>query len=148
MPARRRSRQRALQILFLWDARRQPLDEAIDSYFDTLYEEEHPERDEFAVSLLEGAIAHIAEVDGLITRHAEHWRMERMPAVDRNILRLGVYELLHCATPPAVTIDEALELTRKFSSEESVQFVNGVLDAIHRSQMADAPDAKAGAEPG
>jgi N utilization substance protein B len=146
MPARRRSRQRALQILFLWDARRQPLDEAIDSYFDTLYAEEHFERDDFAVSLLEGAIAHIEEVDGLITRHAEHWRMERMPAVDRNILRLGVYELLHGPTPAAVTIDEALELTRKFSGEESVQFVNGVLDAIHRSQLAVAPDAKAGGE--
>ena len=148
MPARRRSRQRALQILFLWDARRQPLYEAINSYFDTLYAEEHPERDDFAVSLLEGAIAHIEEVDGLITRHAEHWRMERMPAVDRNILRLGVYELLHGATPAAVTIDEALELTRKFSSEESVQFVNGVLDAIHRSQVAGAADAKIESESG
>ena len=148
MPARRRSRQRALQILFLWDARHQPLDEAIDAYFDTLYAEEHPERDAFAVSLLEGAIAHIEEVDGLITRHAEHWRMERMPAVDRNILRLGVYELLHGPTPAAVTIDEALELTRKFSSEESVQFVNGVLDAIHRSQLAGASDAKADGESG
>lgn len=148
MPARRRSRQRALQILFLWDARRQPLDEAINAYFGTLYAEEHPERDAFAVSLLEGTIAHLEEVDGLISRHAEHWRMERMPAVDRNILRLGVYEMLHGATPAAVTIDEALELTRKFSGEESVQFVNGVLDAIHRSQPAGAPDAKAGGEAG
>ncbi|MGO9231943.1 MAG: transcription antitermination factor NusB [Bryobacteraceae bacterium] len=148
MPARRRSRQRALQILFLWDARRQPLDEAIRAYFDTLYAEEHPERDAFAVSLLEGVMAHIEEVDRLITSHAEHWRMERMPAVDRNILRLGVYELLHGVTPAAVTIDEALELTRKFSSEESVQFVNGVLDAIHRSQAATVPKAKADGEPG
>ena len=132
MPARRRSRQRALQILFLWDARRQPLHEAINAYFDTLYAAEQPERDDFAVSLIEGAVAHIEELDGLITRHAEHWRMERMPAVDRNILRLGVYELLYGATPAAVAIDEALELTRKFSGEESVQFVNGVLDAVRR----------------
>lgn len=148
MPARRKSRQRALQILFLWDARRQPLEEAIDAYFDTLYAEEHPERDAFAVSLVEGALAHIEEVDGLITRHAEHWRMERMPAVDRNILRLGVYELLHGTTPAAVTIDEALELTRKFSGEESVQFVNGVLDAIRRNQLVAAPDAQGGGESG
>jgi len=148
MPARRRSRQRALQILFLWDARRQPLDEAINSYFDTLYAEEHPERDAFAISLLEGTIAHLEEVDGLISRHAEHWRMERMPAVDRNILRLGVYEMLHGATPAAVTIDEALELTRKFSGEESVQFVNGVLDAIHRSQPGVPPNAEDGGEAG
>jgi hypothetical protein len=84
------------------------------------------------------------EVDGLITRHAEHWRMERMPAVDRNILRLGVYELLYGATPAAVVIDEALELTRRFSGEESVLFVNGVLDAIHRSQPAtDLADRRA-----
>jgi len=146
MPARRRSRQRALQILFLWDARRQPLAEAVSAYFDTLYADEHPERDAFAISLLEGTVAHLEEVDRLIKRHAEHWRMERMPAVDRNILRLGVYELLHGATPAAVTIDEALELTRRFSGEESVQFVNGVLDAIHRSQPARAPgpDAPAG----
>ena len=148
MPARRRSRQRALQILFSWDARHQPPEEAIDAYFGTLYAEEHPERDAFAVSLVEGAIAHIEEVDGLISRHAEHWRMERMPAVDRNILRLGVYEMLHGGTPAAVTIDEALELTRKFSGEESVQFVNGVLDAIHRSQLAVAPEAKADGESG
>ena len=59
--------------------------------------------------------------------------MERMPAVDRNILRLAVYEMTHAGTPAAVTIDEALELARKFSGEESVQFVNGVLDAIHRA---------------
>ena len=58
--------------------------------------------------------------------------MERMPAVDRNVLRLAVYEMMHGGTPAAVTIDEALELARKFSSEESVQFVNGVLDAIRR----------------
>src|SRR6185369_10253453 len=132
MPSRRRSRQRALQILFQWDARRQPLDEVLNDYYDTLYSEEHPERDPFVAVLVKGTAEHIAEVDGLITKHAEHWRMERMPAVDRNILRLAVWEMLHGGTPAAVTIDEALELARKFSNEESVQFVNGVLDAIHR----------------
>ena len=132
MSARRRSRQRALQILFLWDARRQPVDEAIDAYYSSLYSEEQPERDPFVASLVRGTVEHAAEVDARITKYAEHWRMERMPAVDRNILRLAVYELTHCETPPAVTIDEALELARRFSNEESVQFVNGVLDAIHR----------------
>lgn len=132
MSSRRRSRQRALQILYLWDSRRQPVDEAINAYYDTLYSEEHPERDPFVAALVRGTIEHVAEVDERITRHAEHWRMERMPAVDRNILRLAVYEMTHGGTPAAVTIDEALELARKFSNEESVQFVNGVLDAIHR----------------
>ncbi len=71
-------------------------------------------------------------LDRRITQHAEHWRIERMPSVDRNILRLAVYEMMHSDTPAAVVIDEALELARRYSNEESVQFVNGVLDAVHR----------------
>jgi len=134
MSSRRRSRQRALQILFLWDARRQPVDEAFNAYYDSLYSEEHPERDPFAADLVRGTVENVAELDEAISRHAEHWRMERMPAVDRNILRLAVYEMTRGGTPAAVTIDEALELARKFSGEESVQFVNGVLDAIHREK--------------
>jgi len=136
MSSRRRSRQRALQILFLWDARRQPVDEAIDTYYDSLYSEEKPERDPFVADLVHGTVAHSAAVDDLISRHAEHWRIERMPAVDRNILRLAAYEIMHGDTPAAVAIDEALELARRYSNEESVQFVNGVLDAIHRSRSA------------
>ena len=136
MPSRRRSRQRALQILFLWDARRQPVADAINAFYDTLFAEEHPERDPFVDQLVRGAVEHLDEVDERIRRHAEHWRMERMPVVDRNILRLAVYEMTHGDTPAAVVIDEALELARKFSGEESVQFVNGVLDAVHRESAA------------
>ena len=136
MSSRSRSRQRALQILFLWDARRQPVDEAIDAFYDTLFAEEHPERDAFVDQLVHGAIQHLDEIDARIRQHAEHWRMERMPVVDRNILRLAVYEMTHANTPAAVVIDEALELARKFSGEESVQFVNGVLDAVHRDLPA------------
>lgn len=138
MPSRRRSRQRALQILFLWDARRQPVEDAINAYYDTLYSEEHPERDPFVADLVRGTITHLAAVDEQITKHAEHWRMERMPAVDRNILRLAVFEMTRGGTPAPVTIDEALELARKYSNEESVQFVNGVLDAIRR-EIVPAP---------
>jgi transcription antitermination protein NusB len=132
MPSRRRARQRALQILFLWDARKQPVDEAIDAYYDTLFSEEQPGRDPFVAALVRGTVEHLADVDRQITKHAEHWRMERMPAVDRNILRLAVYEMTRAGTPAPVTIDEALELARKFSNEESIQFVNGVLDAVRR----------------
>jgi N utilization substance protein B len=132
MSSRRRSRQRALQILYSFDARKQPVDEALNAYYDTLYSEEHPERDPFVADLVRGTIEHLSEVDGRISRHAEHWRMERMPTVDRNILRLAVYEMTRGGTPAAVAIDEALELARRFSSEESVQFINGVLDAVHR----------------
>jgi transcription antitermination protein NusB len=134
MATRRRSRQRALQILFLWDARRQPVDEVINAYYDTLLSEEQPLRDPFVADLVRGTVEHVAEVDEQITKHAEHWRMERMPAVDRNILRLAVYEIKRGGTPAAVAIDEALELARKFSNEESVQFVNGVLDAVHKEK--------------
>ncbi|MCL4402049.1 MAG: transcription antitermination factor NusB, partial [Acidobacteria bacterium] len=83
-----------------------------------------------------GAAGHVEEIDGRISAHAEHWRIERMPAVDRNILRLAIYEMVYAGTPAAVAIDEALELARRFSGEESVQFVNGVLDAIRREQAA------------
>ena len=136
MPSRRRSRQRALQILFSWDARPQPVDDAIDAYFQTLYSEEHPERDAFAAELVRGVVRDAKGIDACIAKHAEHWRMERMPAVDRNILRLAVFEMTSEKTPAAVVIDEAIELARKFSSEESAQFVNGVLDAIHREASA------------
>jgi len=135
MPSRRRSRQRALQILYLWDARRQPVAEATAAYFDTLYSEESgtkPQPDAFVDRLVTGAVEHMEELDRRITQHAEHWRIERMPSVDRNILRLAVYEMMHSDTPAAVVIDEALELARRYSNEESVQFVNGVLDAVHR----------------
>ena len=136
MSSRSRSRQRALQILFLWDARRQPVQEAIDAFYDTLFAEEQPERDPFVDQLVHGAIEHLEEIDTRIRQHAEHWRMERMPVVDRNILRLAVYEMTHANTPAAVVIDEALELAHKFSGEESAQFVNGVLDAVHRDLPA------------
>jgi N utilization substance protein B len=74
-------------------------------------------------------------IDGLISQHSEHWRIDRMPAVDRNILRLAVCEMTTTPTPPAVVIDEALELARRFSGEESVAFINGVLDAIRRTRL-------------
>ncbi len=141
MPSRRRSRQRALQILYLWDVRRQPVEEAITAFFDTLYSEEsrsRPQRDEFLDRLVTGAVEHHEELDRRIAQHAQHWRLERMPTVDRNILRLAVFEMAHLDTPAAVAIDEALELARRYSNEESVQFVNGVLDAVHRELTAAA----------
>ncbi len=135
MAARHRSREHALQILFQWDMRKQPVEESIAAFYGSLYSEEsavQPERDEFLEQLVRGTVDKAGEIDALISGHAEHWRIERMPAVDRNILRLAIYELRNTETPPAVTIDEALELARRFSTEESVQFVNGVLDAVNK----------------
>lgn len=139
MSSRHRSREHALQILYQWDMRRQPVDESIDAFYSGLSSEEIPvlpDRDEFLEQLVRGTVERAGEIDALISSHAEHWRLERMPAVDRNILRLAIYEMRHTETPAPVAIDEALELARRFSTEESVQFVNGVLDAVHREPGA------------
>jgi N utilization substance protein B len=136
MPARHRSRQRALQVLFLWDQRKQAIEEAIFSFYETLSsEEDHPEPadpDEFMETLVRGASEKASDIDRRITEKSEHWRLERMPAVDRNILRLAVFEMSELQTPAPVVIDEALELARQFSGDESVAFINGVLDAVNR----------------
>ena len=137
MAARHRSRQRALQVLYQWDLTKQPVDHAISSFYDTLYsgEEaaaERPERDAFMEELARGASEDADQIDRRIAGKAEHWRLDRMPAVDRNILRLAVFEMSQQSTPPAVIIDEALELARQFSGDESVSFINGVLDAVNR----------------
>ncbi len=95
------------------------------------------EVESFARELFHGAVNDITQLDGLIREHAEHWRLERMAAVDRSILRVAVYELVHCPeTPPHAVIDEALEIARRFSGEGSVEFVNGVLDSILKALPA------------
>ena len=135
MPSRHRARERSLQILFQWDARKEPVEDAISAFYGGLYSEQsetRPERDEFVDRLVKGVAENIAEIDRRLTQHAEHWRIERMPAVDRNVLRLAIYEMMALDTPPPVAIDEAIELARRFSGEESVQFINGVLDAAKR----------------
>src|SRR5690606_9154183 len=84
-----------------------------------------------ATALVGGTVERMADIDRLLEEASTNWRLDRMPVVDRLILRLGIYELVYeQTTPPAVVIDEALELARRFSTEEAVPFVNGVLDAI------------------
>jgi transcription antitermination protein NusB len=130
MGTRRKSRELALQMLFQSDMGKQTAEQVRRTFW-----AEHRAASEevrgFADDLFRVAVDRVAEIDGLIERHAEHWRMERMAAVDRNLLRTAVAELLsYPETPRAVVINEALEIARKFSSPESVQFVNGVLDSI------------------
>jgi len=135
-----------LQILYQWDMRHLPVEECIQLFSETLHSEsDNPPRlrDSFVESLVRGTIARQAEVDDMIRRHLQNWRLERMPSVDRNILRLATFEMLATATPPAVVIDEALELARRFSNDEAVQFVNGVLDAAHK-EIAAANQTNAG----
>lgn len=135
MAARHRSRRRALQVLFEWDMRRDSVDGAIHHYYETLYSEEseqQPKQDKFMEELVRGTVTKLPEIDKKIEEKAQNWRLERMAAVDRNILRLAIYELGQGGTPAPVVIDEALELARQFSGDESLGFVNGILDAVSR----------------
>jgi len=135
MAARHRSRKRALQVLFEWDVRGEPVDHAIAHYYDTLHSEESEHRakpDEFMEQLVRGTVANAARIDSSIAARAENWRIERMAIVDRNILRLAIYELSQQLLPAPVIIDEALELARQFSNDESLSFINGILDAVRR----------------
>jgi N utilization substance protein B len=134
MSSRRKSRERALQMLFIWDMNRNSAEQASAAYYDLIGQDAlpTPTRDDFADSLFHGVVDAAEQFDDRIARHAAHWKLERMAAVDRNILRMAVCELVKMDTPAPVVIDEAIELARRFSNEESAQFVNGVLDAIRR----------------
>jgi N utilization substance protein B len=142
MASRRKSRERALQVLFLIDLRKIDAEEAIETFNYTLHSEDDDfsrmQRDKFMEELVRGTIAKREDLDFQITRASEHWRLDRMPSVDRNILRLAAFELFEAKLPHAVIIDEALELARRFSGNESVGFVNGVLDSV----KAHAPKAE------
>lgn len=126
-----------------------PVGEAVRMFREHLYfaerEEESgddlplpPEIDAFLETLTLGTDACIPELDQLIARHAEHWRLERMPRVDRAILRMAVFEMRNVGTPPPVVIDEALELARRYTGEEAIPFLNGVLDAIRKTLFPEA----------
>jgi N utilization substance protein B len=144
MPSRHSSRERALQILFQLDMSHQPVETAIASYYDGLHSEdneERPEPDPFMEELVRGTLERAAEIDRRIVQRSEHWRMERMAVVDRNVLRLAIYEMSTGLLPAPVVINEAIELARRYSGDESVAFVNGVLDAIHREGPGEQADS-------
>jgi transcription antitermination protein NusB len=120
----------ALQMLFQADMGKQDADHVRRTFWGE-HDGTSADVRGFADDLFRVATDRSGEIDGLIERHAEHWRMERMAAVDRNLLRAAVAELLaYRETPRAVVINEALEIARKFSTPESVHFLNGVLDSI------------------
>lgn len=141
MAGRNKSRERALQVLFPIDTRRIGVDESLNDFYQSLYSvEEFPEsrlaRDKFMEELVHGVLRQQTEIDDAITRHATNWRLERMAPVDRNILRIAIYELLKGELAPAVVIDQALALSTRFSAKESAGFVNGVLDAVRKAVQA------------
>lgn len=133
---RRRAREAALQILYQWEIGKRDVDHAAETFFTRQWPDvTGPDEDlrTFASALAHDTVARLAEVDALIADTTERWRPERMAVLDRLILRMATCELLRDrATPPAVVINEALELARTFSTEESVRFINGMLDAIRK----------------
>lgn len=130
------AREAALQILYQWEVGGASLDDTLAVYWDV--RERDPDASEagavdreYAAALARGTVDSLPELDALLEAQAEHWRLSRMAVVDRLILRLAAYEMRSVTeAPPAVVINEALELTRKFSSEEAVPFVNGILDGL------------------
>lgn len=141
MPSRHRSRLRAVQVLYQWDIRKEPIETAVEAFYHSLYsceaEDEDsappPDPDPFMETLAKGTANKVEEIDLLIAAHSDNWRLERMAAVDRNILRMAVFEMRDVGTPAPVVIDEALELAHKLSGEEAAKFVNGILDAVRKS---------------
>jgi N utilization substance protein B len=128
---RRKSREFALQMLFEWDMTRQE-----PTRVEKLFWKSAPAADQtrkFANQLLEGAVAQAESNDQLVSRLSENWKLDRLATVDRNILRLAIYELRAGTAPVKVVIDEALELAKKFSSEGAPAFLNGVLDAAAKT---------------
>ena len=131
--ARHRAREAALQILYQWEIGRSEVDRAAETLFTRQWPEGSPDEEvrAFASGLARATVERLGPIDVLIAETSAHWRPERMAVLDRLILRLAICELLRDRdTPAPVVINEALELARTFSTEESVKFINGMLDAI------------------
>ena len=139
---RHKARECALQILFAADMVGMEPGEQIDAYWRELGDEslDKPTR-AFASALSAGSLKNRDAIDEKIRLRAEHWRIERMAIVDRNVLRLAVFEFVYMDTPNAVVINEALEIARRFSTYEATQFINGILDAI-RQDIEGKPSEK------
>jgi N utilization substance protein B len=133
MSARTKARKRALDVLFESEVRGLPLDGTLD---ERLAAQEPPVK-EYTVDLVRGVTDHRSRIDELLSSYSEGWSLERMPAVDRNVLRIGVFEVLYVDdVPDAVAVTEAINLVRDLSTDESPSFVNGVLGNIVRNKAS------------
>jgi len=134
---RHRARETALQMLYQWEIGRLSMSEIRETFWahdDETGEPLNADLRDFAMRLAEGVMSTVSDLDPMIAKAAEHWRIERMNVLDRLILRLAVYEFLNEAdTHAKVIINEALELARSFSGDEAVRFINGILDGIRRT---------------
>jgi len=120
-----------MQMLFQWDMSQQDLSKLEAKFWKSAKAADKTRS--FANQLFEGAAKDVSVLDAVIVKHADNWRFERLAAIDRAILRLAIHEMNGTDTPPKVVLNEAVDLAKKFSSEDSGAFVNGVLDAVHKS---------------
>lgn len=132
MRKRTKSRELALQVLYQLDITRDLPESALDNFWSTREDEDvDDEVKEFTSRLVKGAFDNIEPIDKKIAEYAANWQLKRMPVVDRNILRIGCFELLYCDDiPPKVSINEAVELAKKYSGAEAGKFVNAILDKV------------------
>ena len=139
MRKRSKSREYALQMLYQVDIRNADCQQILKEFWQA--HEPSQEVKEFANQLTEGTVKHLPDIDPLIARHADNWNLKRMAVIDRNILRLGVYELFYVReVPPKVCLNEAIELAKRFGDAESGKFINGILDSVYKAHpRQDAP---------
>jgi transcription antitermination factor NusB len=136
MRKRTLAREFALKILYQHDITRRPLDVIADLFWKNEEEEVTQDIKDFASRLMFGVQQHCEEIDQRISQYAANWQLKRMATIDRNILRMGVFELFYASDiPPKVTINEAIELAKKYGDVESSKFVNGILDKIHKTEI-------------
>ncbi|MBI1978235.1 MAG: transcription antitermination factor NusB [Candidatus Omnitrophica bacterium] len=134
MRKRTQARECALKILYQVDMIEQPLAQALTAFWD--FQPAPEEIREFAERLVRGTLEHLSEIDQKIEKYTENWELKRMAVVDRNILRFSVYELLFMdEIPPKVTINEAVNIAKKYSQDEAGKFVNGILDKINHTEV-------------
>jgi transcription antitermination protein NusB len=130
MPARRKARKRALDVLYEADLRDLPPSEVLSTYLDRI-EKPRPDHMDYAIMLVEGVAKNLDRIDELLASYAEGWTLERMPVVDRNLARIAVFELLYVPeVDDPVAITEAVELARQMSTDDSPRFLNGILGRI------------------
>ncbi len=143
MGRRRKARESALQILFQLEFDRAQIEKATDQFWKEKKASE--EIKDYSSRIVKGIVSHQEEIDNLIQSLSDHWRLSRMAHVDRNILRIAVFEFLYeQKLAPAVIINEAIEIAKKYSSDEAAAFVNGILDAVRKKLEAGKDSSKEG----
>lgn len=134
MRKRTKARELALKFLYQIEITKEDSSRALESF----WQEHRAEKSvkEFALQIIQGVLANLAKIDSVIAKYAQNWQLSRMAVIDRNILRLGCFELLFLEDiPPKVSINEAVELAKKYGDLESSKFINGILDKIHKTEV-------------